>query len=270
MHRLLRELDRVDAGGRVRSRGSQDFARKAVAVVVGSAIVAVVSGMFAYKEFGITLTAEGLQRKAPLNRPPGVMTGLGAVEFLMRQPTDETRPVAYDPCREIEFEVNNTLAPPSAERIVTDALVEVEHATGLVFRHVGRTDRLPDSDGPTFGRRSEPVLIAWATPDQVPDLSGDVAGIGGSGAGHDSYTGELRYVTGIVALDAPQLTQVLARPDGAAQVQAVVMHELGHLVGLDHVSDPNELMFDENVGRLGFGPGDLEGLAALGSQRCYL
>jgi hypothetical protein len=61
---------------------------------------------------------------------------------------------------------------------------------------------------------------------------------------------------------------MLEMPNGRDLARAVVMHELAHVVGLDHVDDPGELMHDQNVGTLDFGPGDLEGLAALGSGSC--
>jgi predicted Zn-dependent protease len=73
----------------------------------------------------------------------------------------------------------------------------------------------------------------------------------------------------MVALDAPQLKRVLSRRHGRELVRAIIVHELGHLVGLDHVNDPGELMHADNVGRLALGPGDREGLAALGSGRCF-
>jgi|SRR5919106_456138 hypothetical protein len=66
-------------------------------------------------------------------------------------------------------------------------------------------------------------------------------------------------MTGTVALDAPQLTHLMAFPRGANAVRAIVVHELGHLVGLAHMDDPSELMYDDNVGRLALGPGDREG-----------
>jgi hypothetical protein len=62
---------------------------------------------------------------------------------------------------------------------------------------------------------------------------------------------------------------MLARPDGAKLVRAVMMHELGHVVGLAHVHDVRELMNPKTVGRTSFGPGDLEGLAELGAARCF-
>jgi predicted Zn-dependent protease len=61
---------------------------------------------------------------------------------------------------------------------------------------------------------------------------------------------------------------MLERVDGRENVQAVVMHELGHVLGLDHVDDPGELMHGENVGQTEFGPGDRAGLTALGAGRC--
>ena len=53
-----------------------------------------------------------------------------------------------------------------------------------------------------------------------------------------------------------------------ANLQAIVDHEFGHLVGLDHVTDPGELMAEVNLGRTSYGPGDLEGLARLGAIPC--
>ena len=53
-----------------------------------------------------------------------------------------------------------------------------------------------------------------------------------------------------------------------AEQQAIVDHEFGHVVGLDHVHDPRELMNEDNVGLTTYGPGDREGLARLGAIDC--
>jgi hypothetical protein len=268
MLRLLRELDRIDDGRRPYPGRARELGRRLVAGLLAVALVSVIGFAFAYKQFGITVSADGVHRRTPLARPPEVTTGMGSYEFLMHQPMDRSRPVAYDPCRPIELEVNEELAPAGAASLVHDAVARVEAATGLDFRYRGTTDRLPAPGGPALGGR-RPAIIAWTTPAVVPTLAGRVAGVGGSQAEQDSYTQELRYVTGMVALDAPQLREVMDRPDGAAQVEAIVLHELGHLVGLAHVDDPDELMHDDNVGLRELGPGDREGLAALGSGRCY-
>jgi hypothetical protein len=110
------------------------------------------------------------------------------------------------------------------------------------------------------------VLVAWSDEGEVPDLKGRVAGVGGSAAatraGHDWF------VTGSVILDGADLADVVQRRTGRAQVRAVIMHEFGHLLGLDHVRAADELMHVSNVGMTAFGPGDRAGLAALGSGEC--
>jgi hypothetical protein len=77
-----------------------------------------------------------------------------------------------------------------------------------------------------------------------------------------------RYVGGSVSLDGPQLAEILRRPNGHAQARAVVMHELGHLVGLDHVTNPRQVMLAENGTATEFGDGDRAGLTKLGSGGC--
>lgn len=77
-------------------------------------------------------------------------------------------------------------------------------------------------------------------------------------------------MTGGVTLDGPQLQTVLGERGGKAEVRAVIEHELGHLVGLDHVADPTQLMNPDRVrGQVPFGAGDLTGLALLGRGNCF-
>ncbi len=44
------------------------------------------------------------------------------------------------------------------------------------------------------------------------------------------------YVSGGGHLDAPQFTTIQATPQGAIVEKVAIEHELGHLVGLDHVT----------------------------------
>ena len=49
----------------------------------------------------------------------------------------------------------------------------------------------------------------------------------------------------------------------------VVLHEWGHVMGLDHVDERGQLMHEAGGGVTDLGPGDLEGLRRLGrSQGC--
>ena len=196
-----------------------------------------------------------------LGAVPDVPRGIGSHGFMQTQPGSD-EPVGYDPCREIEVAVNPEGAPANAEMLVTTGLAHVSAATGLKFVRVGETDARDVLSSGSARRR--PVLIRWATEEEVPELAGRVAGIGGSLAAERD--GRLRYVTGQVILDRDVYASF-----GAADLphaQAIVDHELAHLVGLDHVADPDELMNAENLGRTTFGPGDREGLARLGSIPC--
>ena len=193
-----------------------------------------------------------------LDAAPVVPEGPGSYRFMQTQP-QSNKPVGYDPCRAIEVEVNPQGAPEGYDELVDTAIAHTSGATGLRFERVGLTDRRPPK---LATARRQAVLVAFATSDEVPELAGDVAGIGGSTAVERGFR-DRRYVTGQVVLDAEVFEDI---PD--ADAQAIVDHEFGHLVGLDHVDDPRELMYADNVGLTSYGPGDLKGLARLGNISC--
>ncbi|MET3175355.1 UNVERIFIED_ORG: hypothetical protein ABIB52_003219 [Arthrobacter sp. UYCu721] len=56
-----------------------------------------------------------------------------------------------------------------------------------------------------------------------------------------------------MTLDAPDLADTLARAGGPPLVRAIIMHELAHVLGLDHVNDTTQLMHEENSGQFDFG-----------------
>jgi hypothetical protein len=203
----------------------------------------------------------------PLGTPPVVPAG-GTYAFLHHQKSNSQAPVAWDPCKEIEYVVNPDGAGQGEVDMMHAAIAETSRATGLRFRDKGHTDRRPGWDARTpRSAWDDPVLIAWAHESEVPDLAGDTAGIGGA-VPMPARNGTLRYTTGMVTFDLDAFASISARPDSALQKRAIMLHELGHLVGLDHVDSPAELMHSDNVGRRDFGLGDANGLARLGSGTC--
>ena len=78
------------------------------------------------------------------------------------------------------------------------------------------------------------------------------------------------HVSGTVVLDASDLGAILGQPGGPERVRAVIQHELGHLVGLDHVADVTQLMYSEgnDLQSGDWANGDLAGLHQLGSGPC--
>lgn len=185
---------------------------------------------------------------------------------------DDTGPVRFDPCRTVRWVLAAHNMPAFAEPLVFAAVDEIELRTGLEFEYLGPTDEVPDFERPMFQERYgdyyAPLIIGWSSAAEYPDLAGPVAGIGGSNAIQGSH-GEQRYLRGgVVLLDGPDLGVYLASSSGEAQVQAIIMHELAHVVGLAHVGDDSELMFDTNNRQTTWGPGDLQGLALAGAGPC--
>ncbi|WP_051515870.1 matrixin family metalloprotease [Candidatus Blastococcus massiliensis] len=204
----------------------------------------------------------------PLPPPPG-----GGTHAFTKLQDDGVTPVAYDPCKPVHYVLRPQGAPAGAEAIVHEAVARIAEVTGLRFVHDGYSDEPMAVDRPIFqperyGDRWAPVLIGWHTEQEVPALAGDVVGQAGSAA-VSLGSGPRVYVTGSVALDAPQLAPVLDRRDGRAVVAAIVLHELGHLVGLAHVEDAGQLMYPKVQEELtDLAAGDLAGLARLGAGPC--
>lgn len=212
------------------------------------------------------------QQPGPLGAPAPLAVESPAYRVLALQP-DATGPIAYDPCRPIHLVVNGRTAPAGADTLLAEALAEVQRATGLQFTLDGPTDEPPPAERQPFqpdryGDRWAPVLVAWSDPAEAPGLADDVAGSAGS-TWVETGQGTSVYVTGLVTLDGPQMAESLQMPGGRDEARAVIQHELAHLVGLDHVPDPGQLMqpvLDPEV--TSFGAGDLTGLALLGAGRC--
>jgi hypothetical protein len=213
------------------------------------------------------------EASSPLGRPPRAPAGRGGYEFVRTQPSRPDAPVAYDPCRPIHYVINLKGAPDDGARLVRDAVTETSRATGLRFVSDGTTTESPSGDRDPYqpNRYSEarwaPVLIAWRDARSYPTLDGSVAGIGGSTA-VSTTSGDYVLVTGQIVLDREQLSSASGVPSDT--VRAIIQHELGHVVGLDHVTDRSQLMFSESEFNVGdFGDGDRRGLRRVGLGRCY-
>lgn len=210
------------------------------------------------------------EQDEPLGKPLKPAVASDSYQFLATN--EDGSPVGYSPCRPLHYVVNATLAPAGAERLVEDAIATISGATGITFINDGATDEAPSQvrspyQKDAYGDRWAPLLIAWTTPDQAPQLKGLVIGTGGST--HFSYgDGPKSFVTGSLELDSPQITEELSRADGAAYATAVILHELGHVMGLEHVDDPSQLMYPEIGAPDGLAAGDLNGLQALGAAPC--
>ena len=207
----------------------------------------------------------------PLGAPPSVPDTGGYSLLATQTPGDQV--VAYDPCRPIHYVVRPDGAPAGGQQLLEQAVAEISAATGLQFINDGATTEAPRQDRQPYqpdryGERWAPVLITWSTPTEYPQLAGEVAGLGGSTSmqvNNSAYA----YVTGLIALDTPDMQQTLQHPGGSDIVRAVIMHELAHVLGLGHVEDPTQLMYGLSTGHnTALAAGDRAGLARLGAGQC--
>ncbi len=233
-------------------------------VLATAALLAAVMLWHPSDQFGTVRRAIGLGPERPLPAPTVVHRG-GTFAFAMTQPgTDE--PVGWDPCEEIRYAVNPDGEPAGGHELVDRAVARISAATGLAFKDQGETDDRPFPGGVKLFGRPDPVVIGWAGPAEYPELAGQVAGVGGAVA-ERSGSGRLRFVSGGVVLDVEAFTPATVAQQPRV-MEAIVLHELAHVVGLGHVSEPMELMFADNTGQVELGLGDREGLARLGSLPC--
>lgn len=210
------------------------------------------------------------EEDAPLGVPDPPAVGSDSYRFLAVN--GDGTPVGYSPCRPLHYVVNAGLQPAGVDHLVPQAIATISAATGITFIYDGTTEEQPSAQRPpyqpdAYGERWAPLLIAWTTPEAAPQLEGKVIGTGGST--HFSYDdGPKTFVTGGLDLDAPQIANELLNPDGHLYATAVVLHELSHVMGLDHVEDPRQLMFPEIGTPEGLAAGDLNGLYELSKAQC--
>ena len=209
---------------------------------------------------------------APLGVPPLPPAGMGGYAFSMTH--EDGSPVAFDPCRAIHYVVRRDGEPQGGHELLTSAFSQLSAATGLQFVDDGITHEAPsETRAPyqpeTYGDRWAPVLIVWSSAEETPMLAtGCSAGRGRTASGPGT-TRSMRLVSGLAVFNGGALGQQLATGDDS-KARSVLLHELGHLVGLAHVPDPYQVMYDTNAYPLTtYRAGDLRGLEQLGRGPCF-
>jgi hypothetical protein len=244
---------------------------------------------------------ESLTADTTTTRPPGGRTGRGGSPSLARQlgedvsadrlkvppeppaegtwhfiGEDTAGPVAFDACRPIHYRVRLGPGPADGAALVAEAVDRVSAATGLRFVDDGPVEAAPTSASfPSPNTKVDldeafaPAVIGWAHREET-DLwatdSEDTLGTGGQRT--IMFTDGRKLAVSGFALLVP--SDALTDGFGPGMtVGNVLLHEVGHLVGLDHVEDRTEIMqarVDRSIPD-GWGAGDRRGLWLLGASR---
>ena len=171
----------------------------------------------------------------------------------------------------------HTAGKPGRVRLVKEAIDRLHRATGLRFRYAGRTQYIPQSEryvqrlnAPAMERRADvPLVVAWARKGNVSGgstlLTGDEAGVG-SIIWRYTLRSDLRLSDAAVVIRRGRSSLQPGFGAGGT-VGTLLLHELGHAVGLRHVEDKRQVMYPL-IGSWspgGYSDGDRGGLAEVGA-----
>jgi hypothetical protein len=175
--------------------------------------------------------------------------------------------VRWNPCAPIHWKFRTTGAPAGAGSVVYAAVARVALATGIRFQYDGLTTANPTSSWlPKSSDNVRPMLIGWTDGSHSDLLAGRPSSV--LGVTRTAYFATSRDGVAIAATKAAVIA--LDRTNrlpltGAVSWKTTILHELGHAMGLDHVSNSKQLMYPVLQRSLyGLQSGDLAGLYRLG------
>jgi len=153
-----------------------------------------------------------------------------------------TQVIRWNPCAPIGWRLNAPGASATLLATINTEFAQLAGATGMTFRYDGTTTFVPT----TTNISSEPddlvVTIAPRTSTDLFDGSPGAIGYGGWSA-VTTAAGHWKIVKGWVILDQAAVATLPAGVQPAQSAGTLVLHELGHAVGLQHAAKPTEIMY---------------------------
>lgn len=193
----------------------------------------------------------------------------------------------WNPCQVITYRVNpDAVSSYSSQRSAAVADVRkafdlLQAATGITFRYAGTTTQIPKntSSNPWYARQtSAEIVVSWvnqnSTTYRTNLLSKTSSGAYVSGTGGFAFkywkTSSTPWTgatgRGYVVLNSAHNRYFKAGFGSGTTRGGLLIHEIGHAMGLRHVGATSEILYPQMLSRstTAYGSGDRAGLSRLG------
>ena len=204
-----------------------------------------------------------------------------AYSFLWKDDQNLKTAWRFNPCKTLTYAVNYSEVGEPALALAQQAMTQMSWATGIEVKYVGTTTNVPHRIYPDAEPNPPGVdlVIAWGSFAEVPSFQQqNKAGWGGPSKGKWARDARGRKViesqTAAVTIATEYYQKGFAPAFDSTQptMGEVLLHEIGHSMGLDHVeANPEEIMngatylpWADGHYRGLYSYGDLEGLRQLG------
>lgn len=170
------------------------------------------------------------------------------------------KPARWGTCR-IGWRLDTRYMPVTGRADLEEAMRRITQVSGIRFRHLGKIRADLRRAHTQAGR--DRMLVAWRPPRLTRGIipANMIAGVGGTARRGN------RHISGFLLMNSNFAQRADPGFGDGFPLGLVLMHELGHVVGLDHATDDEQVMSSgAALPAAVWGAADIAGLKKLGSR----